>query len=221
MTITFLYILKNKIYFMSSDKAKNSDYRELFQENIEQLKTEIEEVQDELDFDPSDFFPEQNDVDLNLKIEMHDYERDLELIREESKETLECLANLYLDEEIMNNKNINNIITNDALALSDLKFSISCSKRGLINLMRQIDNGSADAELFQAVSLFQREMKEGINMLYKLQKSMKDFFKDLKTELKDINVGDAEQHNDKFRDMRVTDRDINKTLDKILHEKKK
>jgi hypothetical protein len=206
---------------MSSDKAKNSDYRELFQENIEQLKTEIEEVQDELDFDPSDFFPEQNDVDLNLKIEMHDYERDLELIREESKETLECLANLYLDEEIMNNKNINNIITNDALALSDLKFSISCSKRGLINLMRQIDNGSADAELFQAVSLFQREMKEGINMLYKLQKSMKDFFKDLKTELKDINVGDAEQHNDKFRDMRVTDRDINKTLDKILHEKKK
>lgn len=206
---------------MSSDKAKNSDYRELFQENIEQLKNEIEEVQDELDFDPSDFFPEQNDIDLNLKIEMHDYERDLELIREESKETLECLANLYLDEEIMNNKNINNIITNDALALSDLKFSISCSKRGLINLMRQIDNGSADAELFQAVSLFQREMKEGINMLYKLQKSMKDFFKDLKTELKDINVGDAEQHNDKFRDMRVTDRDINKTLDKILHEKKK
>ena len=60
---------------------------------------------------------------------MHDYEKDLELIREESKETLECIANLYLDEEIMNNKNINNIITNDALALSDLKFSISCSKR--------------------------------------------------------------------------------------------
>lgn len=206
---------------MSNDKAKNSDYRELFQENIEQLKNEIEEVQDELDFDPSDFFPEQNDIDLNLKIEMHDYEKDLELIREESKETLECLANLYLDEEIMNNKNINNIITNDALALSDLKFSISCSKRGLINLMRQIDNGSADAELFQAVSLFQREMKEGINMLYKLQKSMKDFFKDLKTELKDINVGDSEQHNDKFKDMRVTDRDINKTLDKILHDKKK
>jgi hypothetical protein len=43
---------------------------------------------------------------LNLKIEMHDYEKDLEVIREESKETLECLANLYLDEEIMMNKKI-------------------------------------------------------------------------------------------------------------------
>ena len=139
--------------------------KEEFQESIERLKNEIEETQDELDFNPSDFFPDTQNVDLNLKVEMHDYEKDLENIRSESKETLECLANLYLNEEIMTNKNINNIITQDALALSDLKFSISCSKRGLINLMRQIDNGSTDAELFQAVSMFQREMKEGINML--------------------------------------------------------
>lgn len=204
-----------------SDKAKKSDYRELFQENIDQLKSEIEEVQDELDFNPSDFFPDNNDIDLDLKIEMHDYEKDLELIRDESRETLECIANLYLDEEIMNNKNINNIIKNDALALSDLKFSISCSKRGLINLMRQIDNGSVNAELYSAVALFQKEMKEGIETLYKLQKNMKEFFKDLKGELKEINVGNTEVHNDKYKDLRITERDINKSIDKILHDKKK
>jgi len=201
------------------DKPKKEDFRELFQENIDKLKSQIEETQDELDFDPSDFFPDKNDMDLNLKIEMHDYEKDLELIREESTETLECLANLYLDEDIMNNKNINNIITNDALALSDLKFSISCSKRGLINLMRQIDNGSVDAELFTAVSLFQREMKEGINMLYKLQKTMKEFFKDLKGELKEINVGENDVY-DKYKDMRITDRDINKSIDRLWKAKK-
>ena len=203
-----------------SEKATSSDYRESFQDSINRLKTEIEEAQEELDFNPSDFFPENNDIDLNLKVEMHDYEKDLEVIREESKETLECLANLYLDEDIMNNKNINNIITNDALALSDLKFSISCSKRGLINLMRQIDNGSVDAELFTAVSLFQREMKEGINMLYKLQKTMKEFFKDLKSELKEINVGEAEIH-DKLKDYRISDRDINKSIDRIMKNGKK
>jgi len=202
-----------------SEKATSSDYREIFQENIEKLKNEIEEAQEELEFNPSDFFPEKNDMDLNLNIEMHDYEKDLEIIREESKETLGCLANLYLDEDIMNNKNINNIITNDALALSDLKFSISCSKRGLINLMRQIDNGSVDAELFTAVSLFQREMKEGINMLYKLQKTMKEFFKDLKGELKEINVGENDVY-DKYKDMRITDRDINKSIDRLWKAKK-
>jgi hypothetical protein len=194
--------------------SRKTDLFEI-QENIDKLKSEIEETQEELDFDPADFFPDNNNVDLDFKIEMHDYEKDLELIRDESKETLECLANLYLDEEIMNNANISNIICNDAMALSDLKFSISCSKRGLINLMRQIDNGSVDAELFKAVSMFQKEMKEGINMLYKLQKSMKDFFKDLKGELKEINIGDTETH-DKYKDMRIMDRDINKALDKAL-----
>jgi hypothetical protein len=204
------------------EKATSNDFRELFQENIEKLKAEIEETQDELDFNPADFFPDKNDIDLNLQVEMHDYEKDLEIIRAESKETLECLANLYLDEAIMGNKNINNIITNDALALSDLKFSISCSKRGLINLMRQIDNGSVEAELYQAVSLFQREMKEGIQMLYKLQKDMKEFFKDLKSELKEINIGEHENsQKDKYEGLRITDRDINKALDKALKEKPK
>lgn len=206
-----------------NETPKPSDYRELFQENIEKLKNEIEETQDELDFNPSDFFPDKNNIDLNLKIEIHDYEKDLEAIREESKETLECIANLYLDEEIMQNRNISNIIKNDALALSDLKFSISCSKRGLINLMRQIDNGSVDSTLYQAVSMFQKEMKDGIESLYKLQKNMKDFFKDLKEELKEINVGEEEVEsvNDKYKDMRIVDRDINKSIDKILHDKKK
>lgn len=193
--------------------------KELLQENIEKLKNELEETQDELSFDPSDFFPDNQDIDLNLQIEMHDYEKDLELIREESKETLECLANLYLDENTMGNKNINNIISNDAIALSDLKFSISCLKRGLINLMRQIDNGSVDADLYQAVSLFQREMKEGIETLYKLQKTMKEFFKDLKGELKDINAGDIETP-DKYKNMRIVDRDINKSIDKVMKGKK-
>ena len=207
----------------NNDKPTKKDYAEMFQENIDKLKIDIEEMQEELEFNPSDFFPDKNNMDLNLSIEIHDYEKDLENIREESKETLECIANLYLDEEIMQNKNINNIIKNDALALSDLKFSISCSKRGLINLMRQIDNGSVDSTLYQAVSMFQKEMKDGIESLYKLQKSMKEFFKDLKDELKEINVGEDENKliNDKYKDLKIIDKDINKSIDKILHDKKK
>jgi len=203
-------------------EAKKSDFKELYQENIEKLTEEIKLAQEELDFDPKDFFPDNNNINLDLKIELHDYEKDLELIRIESKETLECLANLYLDEEIMKNKNINNIITNDALALSDLKFSISCSKRGLINLMRQIDNGIVDAELYQSVSHFQREMKEGIKMLYELQKNMKEFFKDLKEELKEktINTGDT-QILEIPDGAKIVDRDINKAIDNIMQQKNK
>ena len=35
-----------------SETPKRSDYMEKFQENIDNLKTEIEEIQEELDFDP-------------------------------------------------------------------------------------------------------------------------------------------------------------------------
>jgi len=201
------------------DEATKKDFKELYEDNISKLTEEIKLTTDEIDFDPSDFFPQNSDVTMDMKAEIHDYEKDIEAIRHESRETLECLANLYLDEEIMKNKNINNIIMNDALALGDLKFSISCSKRGLINLMKQIDGGSSEPALFQAVSFFQKEMKEGIEMLYKLQKSMKEFFKDLKEELtaKKINAGAQKNALDGTR---IVDKDINKSIERALNKDK-
>jgi len=195
------------------DKQMKKEY----EDHINQLRDEIEQTQDELNFDPSEFFPDQQNVDLNLDIKIHDYERDIELIRDECKETLECLANLYLEEDSMKNKNINNIIRNDALALSDLKFSISCSKRGLINLMKQIDNGVVDSELYQSVSSFQKEMKDGVKMLYDLQKNMKGFYKELSSEIKDAGVqqGNQLKSNNPHENLRIADKDINKMIDKI------
>lgn len=199
---------------------KNEDYKDQILNNIEKLKIDIKSTQDELNFDPSDFFPSNSGVKLELNIIEHDYEADLKKIEEESKLTLECLANLYLDENIMANKNINNIIINNSMALSDLKFSIACSKRGLINLMKQIDNGSVSADLYQSVSLFQREMKEGIDMLYKLQKNIKDLFKDIKNELKEINVGDSSEQKNILENMKIVGKDINKSIEEILNRNK-
>ena len=197
---------------------KSNEIQKEYEEHINNLRDEIEQTQDELNFDPSEFFPDQNNIDLNLDVKIHDYERDIELIREECKETLECLANLYLKEDSMKNKNINNIIKNDALALSDLKFSISCSKRGLINLMKQIDNGVVDSELYQSVSSFQKEMKDGVKMLYDLQKNMKDFYKELSFEIKEAGVQEGNQLSssaDPHENIRIVDKDINKMIDKI------
>jgi len=51
---------------------------------------------------------------------------------------------------------------------------------------------------------------------------MKEFFKDLKEELKEINIGDTEvEIHDKYKDMRISDRDINKSIDIILASKRK
>lgn len=192
------------------------DLKEEYKEHIDQLRSEIEQTEDELDFNISDYFPDKNNVDLNLDIKIHDYERDIELILEESRETLECLANLYLNKESMLNKNIDNIIKNDALALSDLKFSISCSKRGLINLMKQLDSGIVDADLYQSVTQFQREMKDGVKMLYDLQKNMKEFYKELSSEIKESGIKEGNKLKGKDNsNLRIIDKDINKVIDKI------
>jgi len=105
------------------------------------------------------------------------------------KETLESLANLYLDEDTMKNKNIYKIIKDDSDQLSVLNFSISCAKRALISCMKQLDMGVNDPEMYQSVALFQKEMRDTIKMAYDIQKKMKDFYKELKEELADINTG--------------------------------
>jgi hypothetical protein len=79
---------------------------------------------------------------------------------------------------------------NDADALADLKFSVFCSKRGLINLMQQIDMGINDPMMYQSVGSLQKEIRDTIKMIYDIQKKMKEFYKDIRTELTEINTGE-------------------------------
>ena len=46
--------------------------------------------------------------------------------------------------------------------------------------------------MYQAVAMFQKEMRDTIKMTYDLQKKMKDFYKELKNELPEINAGQEE-----------------------------
>ena len=152
-------------------------------ENIDELKGNITQMLDEIE-PINDMFPTMGELPgLDFNIEEYDYVKELEIIKIDAKDTLECLANLYLNEDSMKNKNINNIIKNDALQLSDLNFSISCARRAMINCMGQLDGGVNDPEMYKAVSLFQKEMRDTIKMVNDIQRKMKDFYKELKDEM--------------------------------------
>ena len=159
------------------NKGEVKDSVEELQINInnvlEQFKTPIDDL-----FLRDEMLPK---VDLNLQL--HDYEKDIELIKIESKETLECLANLYLTDDLMKTRNIYKIIRDDSEKLAELNFSISCAKRALISCMTQLDMGTIDPLLYQSVALFQKEMRDTIKMCYDLQKKMKEFYKELKDEM--------------------------------------
>lgn len=194
--------------------------RNRLENSIEDLKRNVREIRDQHDYKASDLFPNSNDLPgLNFDIEIYDYERDIEIIRDEAQETLDCISSLYLTDDTMMNKNISKLIKNDAEEISDIKFSLSCAKRGLINCMRQLDSGINDPEMHTAVNSYQKEIRESNKMIHDLLNKMKIFYKDLREELKtdeDINLGLKKDDNDE--DLKLVDK---KEMNKIIESYKK
>jgi len=196
---------------MTKNKLKNS---------IDELKGHINDLKIEGTMPlPDDLFPNDNTLPgLNMEIEVYDYDKDISLIKDEAEETLECISSLYLNDEVTMNKNINKLIKNDAEEISDIKFSLSCAKRGLINCMRQLDAGSNDPDMHNAVNAYQKEIRESNKMIHELFNKMKIFYKDLREELKiddDINVGNELKDGDDGEDLKLIDKtEFNDLIDK-------
>ena len=189
--------------------------------SVDELSGNIESLVENMP-DPEDMYINPDLLpSLDIDVEVFDYIQEIEVIKIDSKDTLESLANLYLDLDKMKNKNIYKIIKNDADALSDLNFSISMSKRALIGVMKQIDFGVNDPEMFQTVAIFQKELRDTIKLTYDLQKKMKDFYKELKNELPEINGGEEEIQQEELEEDEYTIIGDPKLLNQVLDQYKK
>jgi len=219
--------------FENEEQQKISDKEEIeISENYKRTKDDITDSVDTLKGNinsmldtiksPDDMFLQPELLPgIDIDIETYDYDREMDLIKVDSKETLESLANLYLDVNKMKNKNIHTIIKNDSKALSDLNFSISMAKRGLIMCMQQLDLGVNDPDMFQSVSTFQKEIRDTIKMVYDIQRKMKDFYKELKSELPEINAGEEDILEEQQEEDHYTIIGDPKLLNQVFDELKK
>lgn len=165
------------------DKKENTEVINKKLGNISNLQDEINLMLDEINTLPEDLIPPKDLLPgLDFEYSKYDYDRDIEMIKEDAKETLECLSSLYLNDELMNKKNVMSIIKNDAETISDIKFSLSCAKRGLVNCMKQIDAGANDPDMHVAVNAYQKEIRDSSKMINDLQGKMKSFYKELRDE---------------------------------------
>jgi len=174
---------------MEYSKEDNELIKNKLKNNIDSLKENLIDLKFEGTTPlPENLFPENDTLPgLNMEIEVYDYDKDIEIINSEATETLDCISSLYLTDDNMLNKNINKLIKNDSDEISDIKFSLSCAKRGLINCMRQLDAGSNNPEMHTAVNAYQKEIRESNKMIHELLNKMKIFYKDLRDELKTDN----------------------------------
>jgi hypothetical protein len=173
--------------------TKNPMQTQQLKQNINQLVGEMNGLNQQLALNPEDLFPDDDLLPGLNDIVLFDYDKEIADIQADSEETLQCLSSLYLCAEDIEKKNINNIIKNDATLLAGINFSLSCSKRALINLMKQLDLGINDPLMYQSVGIFQKEIRDSIKMIYDLQKKMKEFYKDIKKEMMELNGGDQDE----------------------------
>lgn len=198
------------------------DTRELKKFDIKNLQSNIDNLLDSIK--PIDqMIPDRQQMNaLQLDIESHDYDRDIELIKIDASETLECLSNLYLTKAQMKSKNVNNVIKYDASLLSKLNFSMQCAERALIICMKQLDMGIADPEMYKAVSMFQKEMRDTVKQAQEILRKMKDFYKELKDEYSQIDAGNKileEESAPKKIGQNITIIGDNKALNDIIEQK--
>ena len=59
--------------------------------------------------------------------------------------------------------------------------------------MRQLDMGINDPLMYQAVSNFQKEIRDSVKMSYDIQKKMKDFYKDIRDEISSTTINSGEE----------------------------
>jgi len=181
-----------------STKKKNEDFDvDKHLSDIAKLDSSIKDVISEMD-DISALTP-PNDLLPGLEFEYtkYNYDKDLETIKEDARDTLDSLSGLYLNKDLVKKKGVKTIIKNDAEIISDIKFSISCAKRGLINCMRQLDAGmSSDPDMHQAVNAYQKEIRDSSKMMNDLLTKMKSFYKDLRDEYEHREINEQQTKNE-------------------------
>lgn len=178
---------------MSDNKLKIENFRK----NINSLEGEMRSLNEQLDLNPEDLLASNDLLDSIQDIQIFDYDKEIQCIKEDSYETLDCLSKLYLSAEDINIKNLNNIIKNDAENLSDLKFTISCNKRAIVSIMKNLDLGINDPLMYSGLGAVQKELRETIKLSYELQKKMLTFYKDIRDELsqiKTIQINEEEEY---------------------------
>lgn len=185
--------------------SDNKDRIQHLRKNISSLEGEMRGLNEQLDLNPEDLLPNIDMLDGIQDIQIFDYEEEIAIIKEDCVETLECLSKLYLSADDIESKNLSNIIKNDAEALSDLKFTISCSKRGLISLMKNLDLGISDPEMYKAIGAIQKEIRDSIKLLIEIQKKMKTFYKEIRDELSEIITVVVEDSDDKYEEAIIDD----------------
>lgn len=146
-----------------------------------------------------------------------DYQKEMDKTFYESKEVLQNMASMYLDdrEELITNKYIKNKVSNDAQNLSDMLFLQKIAKRAIIKQVEQIDMGDGTPRHYETLAIMMREIRENIKQSTLTVSTMEGFYKQIRTDV-GINEPVNNQDGESNRTDIITANDLNSKLDEII-----
>ncbi len=159
---------------------------------------------------------------VNTEDNEMNYKEEMKTSFYESKEVLENMASMYLDEkeELINNNYIKNKVLNDAQNLSDMSFLQKIAKRAIIKQMEQIEMGEATPRHYETLAIMMREIRENIKQSTVTVSTMEGFYKQIRVDMglnETVNSSESESNKPDI----ITTNDLNTKLDEIIKNRGK
>jgi hypothetical protein len=192
---------------------------------------EKKQLEEKLNFLYNESVSEGNDLDnpqglianpeifgINLEDNQMDYQEEMKKSFTESKNVLENMATMYLENEtLLKNSYIRNKILNDAQNLSDMAFLQKISKRVIIKQLEQIEMGEATPRHYETLAMMMRENRENIRQSTVTVSTMEDFYRKIRNDMGMENQILPEGTENKSEI--TTTNDLNSKLEEIIRNR--
>jgi hypothetical protein len=191
--------------------------------NIDRILERTDEIQGRFDINsliaqPTDF------PGMGQQI-VFDHVAEKEEIKKNSINTINNIARLYLgDSHIYDLPHIIDKRHDDAMQHAHAQYLVRQSERSVTTIMQQIENGDNKSNMWEVLSMIQKEMRDNIKLLSFLETNIRKSYREIKDDMgiADIpmlpdNIDVADTSDNKILDMKQ----LNDMMERIVNASKK
>ena len=162
-------------------------------EKIQNLQEEFNKIQeDNKEFDTNMFMAKLEDLPELGDIQIYDYEKDIDEVKDRAGDVMESLVDLYLGDlpRVIEHPYIQNKVREDAAGYADSLFLTKMTRKTLISQLRSIDNGNNGARDYEVVNQTMQQMRENQKYVDEKKTKLENFYKEFKKDLGLTKVAD-------------------------------
>ena len=155
------------------------------------------------------------------KLDLYDYDNDMDFASDKSEEIIENLVDLYLgdSEEIKSHPYINQKKRQDMEDYADSRFLRMMAKKLMLQNLKQIDNGDNGARMYEVATKLMGEIREINKDSRNSRTEIEKFYKDLRSDmgLNDMSNSRSIEETDTEEETHIVNtNDLNTKIDAIL-----